>query len=176
MAHPNDELIQRFYAAFDGKDGDAMAACYAPDARFNDPVFGDLTGEQAGAMWRMLTGRAKDLSVELADHSADGDGGSAHWLAHYTFAQTSRKVVNDIQATFRFRDGLIVEHVDRFSFWAWSRQALGPIGAALGWNPVLRASVSRKARAGLDEFMAGGEGRGAPAGAGRGRRTATPAT
>jgi ketosteroid isomerase-like protein len=156
MAHPNDELIQRFYEAFDRKDGDAMAACYAPDARFNDPVFGDLTGEQAGAMWRMLTGRAKDLSVELAEHSADDSGGSAHWLAHYTFAQTKRKVVNDIRATFRFRDGLIVEHVDRFSFWAWSRQALGPIGAALGWNPVLRSSVSRKARAGLDEFMAGG--------------------
>jgi len=35
-----DELIQRFYAAFDRRDGDAMAACYAPGARFSDPVFG----------------------------------------------------------------------------------------------------------------------------------------
>ena len=59
MAHPNDELIERFYAAFNAKDGATMAACYAPDARFHDPVFGDLTGEQAGAMWRMLTGRAE---------------------------------------------------------------------------------------------------------------------
>ena len=49
-----DELIERFYAAFDRKDGDAMAACYAPGARFSDPVFGELRGEQPGAMWRML--------------------------------------------------------------------------------------------------------------------------
>src|SRR3954454_6013547 len=104
MAHPNDELIQRFYAAFDRKDGDAMAACYAPDARFNDPVFGDLTGEQAGAMWRMLTGRAKDLSVELAEHSANGDGGSAHWLGPHTFAQTRPKGVNEKQGKVPIRD------------------------------------------------------------------------
>src|SRR4051794_30830830 len=116
MAHPNDELIQRFYAAFDRKDGDAMAACYAPDARFNDPVFGDLTGEQAGAMWRMLTGRAKDLSVELAEHSADDSGGSAHWLAHYTFAPTSRQGGHDIQAAVRLRDRPVVEDLDPVRF------------------------------------------------------------
>lgn len=154
MAHPNDELLQRFYAAFDARDGDAMAACYAPGARFHDPVFGDLTGEQAGAMWRMLTGRAADLTVELAEHDADDDTGAARWIARYTFAQTGRSVINDIQATFRFTDGLISEHVDRFSFWAWSRQALGPAGALLGWTPLLRGKVSAQARAGLDEFMA----------------------
>ena len=148
------ELIERFYTAFNERDGDTMAACYLPDARFHDPVFGDLTGEQAGDMWRMLTGRAKDLRVELVERSADDAGGSAHWRAYYTFAQTNRKVVNDIRATFRFRDGLIAEHVDRFSFWAWSRQALGPIGLVLGWNPVVRSSTSRKAREGLEQFRA----------------------
>src|SRR5205807_9783064 len=70
MAHPNDELIQRFYAAFARHDGDSMAACYAPDARFSDPVFTDLRGEEPGAMWRMLTGRAQDLEVKLAEHEA----------------------------------------------------------------------------------------------------------
>jgi ketosteroid isomerase-like protein len=156
MAHSNDELIQRFYGAFDRGDGDAMAACYAPGARFHDPVFGDLTGEQAGAMWRMLTGRATDLTIELAEHEAGDDTGSANWIARYTFGQTGRKVVNDIQATFRFADGLIAEHVDRFSFWTWSRQALGPAGAVLGWTPMLRGKVSSQARDGLDTFMAGG--------------------
>ena len=43
MAHPNDELIQRFYSAFARGDGDTMAACYTPDARFSDPVFTDLS-------------------------------------------------------------------------------------------------------------------------------------
>src|SRR3954470_13134197 len=104
------DVVQRFYAAFDRRDGEAMAACYAPDAHFRDPVFGDLTGEEAGAMWKMLTARADDLRVELPEHDADGDSGTAHWIAHYTFTQTGREVVNDIHARFRFADGRIVEH------------------------------------------------------------------
>jgi ketosteroid isomerase-like protein len=152
MAHPNEELIERFYAAFARGDGDAMAACYAPDARFSDPVFTGLRGEEPGAMWRMLTGRAEDLEVRLAEHEADDERGSAHWLADYTF-RTGRKVHNDIRAEFEFRDGLIAEHRDSFSFWRWSRQALGPPGLLLGWTPIVRGRVQKEARAGLDEFI-----------------------
>ena len=141
-----EELIDRFYAAFDRKDGDAMAACYAPDARFSDPAFGELRGAEPGAMWRMLTAQARDLSVELVERSADATTGSAHWIARYTFTQTGRSVVNDVRARFRFADGLIAEHDDAFSFHRWARQALGPPGLLLGWTPVLRASV-RKRRA-----------------------------
>ena len=98
-------------------------------------------------MWRMLTGRAQDLVVTLAEH----DDTHAHWLADYTFAATGRKVHNDVRATFAFgADGLITEHDDRFSFHAWSRQALGPAGLLLGWTPVLRAKVRKQARAGLE--------------------------
>ena len=43
------EVVERFYAAFDRRDGEAMAAAYAPDGHFKDPVFGDLTGAEAGA-------------------------------------------------------------------------------------------------------------------------------
>jgi ketosteroid isomerase-like protein len=147
------ELIERFYAAFARRDGKKMAACYAPDARFQDPVFGRLDGKQAGAMWRMLTGRAKDLKVELAEHEADGETGSAHWIARYTFTQTGRFVVNDVHSTFRFADGKIVEQADRFGFYQWARQALGPRGTLLGWMPQTRLSVQRQARGGLDRFM-----------------------
>jgi ketosteroid isomerase-like protein len=151
-----DELIQRFYAAFDRKDGDAMSACYAPGARFSDPVFGELRGEQPGAMWRMLTAQARDLSVELVEHDADpaAESGTARWIARYTFTQTGRPVKNDVQAHFRFADGLIAEHDDAFSFYAWARQALGARGLLLGWTPLLRASVRRRARGSLDRFMA----------------------
>jgi ketosteroid isomerase-like protein len=156
MAHPNDELIERFYDAFTRLDGDAMAACYTPDASFSDPVFADLHGAEPGAMWRMLTGRAQDLRITLAEHEAGEEHGSAHWLADYTF-RTGRKVHNDVRASFRFRDGLIAEHRDAFSFYAWARQALGPPGLALGWTPIIRAKVQREARAGLDEFIAGSQ-------------------
>src|SRR5512132_924188 len=154
MAHPNDELIQRFYAAFDRRDGKEMAACYAPDPQFSDPVFRDLRGEEPGAMWRMLTGGSNDLRVELLEHEADEEAGSAHWLAHYTFTQTGRYVDNDVRAAFRFRDGLIAEHRDDFGFHRWARQALGPAGLLLGWTPLLQGSVRRRARGRLDEFLA----------------------
>jgi uncharacterized protein len=154
VANADDELIERFYGAFAQRDGAAMAACYAPDVHFSDPVFTDLHGPEAGAMWRMLTERGTDLRVELLEHSAQGDGGSAHWRAHYTFSQTGRSVVNDVRATLRFGDGLIADHVDDFDFHRWARQALGPSGLLLGWTPLLRSAVRRKARAGLDEFMA----------------------
>ena len=72
-AEANSELIERFYAAFDRCDGAAMTACYAPDAHFRDPAFGDLEGDEIGAMWRMLTGRATDLKIELPEHEAGED-------------------------------------------------------------------------------------------------------
>ena len=59
-----------------------------------------------------------------------------------------------MRATFRFDDGLIAEHHDSFSFYAWARQALGPVGLALGWTPIIRARVQREARAGLERFLA----------------------
>jgi uncharacterized protein len=155
MPEANSELIRRFYAAFAARDGSAMAELYAPDARFSDPVFPDLRGEEPGAMWRMLTGRAADLEVELVEHEADGDQGAARWIARYTFTQTGRPVENDVRASFRFAGGLIAEHRDEFDFHRWSRQALGAPGLLLGWTPLLRASVRRRARAGLDEFLAG---------------------
>ena len=72
----------------------------------------------------------------------------------YTFTQTGRKVHNDVRARFRFADGLIAEHDDSFGFHSWARQALGPPGLLLGWTPIIQGPVRRRARAGLDEFMA----------------------
>jgi ketosteroid isomerase-like protein len=149
-AEANRELIERFYAAFDDCNGAAMTACYAPDAHFRDPAFGDLEGEEIGAMWRMLTGRATDLKVELHEHEADERTGSAHWIARYTFS-TGRPVVNDIRASFRFADGLISDHVDEFDFRNWAKQALGPSGHLVALLPPLRKKARGKA---LDQLAA----------------------
>lgn len=149
----HDATIQRFYAAFAARDGASMAGCYATDATFTDPVFVGLRGAEVGGMWTMLTSRAKDLRIELVEHSASGDTGTARWIAHYSFAQTGRPVVNDVRSSLRFdAEGLIVDQRDEFDFWRWSRQALGAPGLLLGWGP-LQKSVQRKAKAGLDQFM-----------------------
>ena len=129
-----------------------MAQCYLPDAVFRDPVFGELRGREAGDMWRMLTARASELSVELLAHAADESSGDAHWRAHYRFPATRRPVINDVRASFRFLDGRIAEHEDQFSFLAWSRQALGTPSLALGWSPPGRRVVRRRARAELERF------------------------
>lgn len=147
--------IERFYDAFSRCDGATMEACYAPDIRFSDPVFPDLRGREAGGMWRMLTEQATDLEIELASHEADGDRGSARWLADYTFSRTGRKVHNDVTASFRFDDdGLITEHSDDFDFHRWSRQALGLPGLLLGWTPIVRNGVRKQAAASLEQFLA----------------------
>jgi len=154
MTHPNEDLLDRFYGAFQQLDAETMAACYAPGATFSDPVFPNLSGEEAGDMWRMLTARAQDFRVELPERRADDSSGTARWIARYTFTQTGRPVVNDVRASFRFHDGLIVEHLDSFDFHRWARQALGPAGLLLGWTPFLRAKVQDQARAGLYAFKA----------------------
>jgi ketosteroid isomerase-like protein len=151
-ADANRELIERFYGAFGRCDGAAMTACYAPDAHFHDPAFGNLEGAEIGAMWRMLTGRATDLKIELHEHEAGAETGSAHWIARYTFS-TGRPVVNDIQARFRFADGLIADHVDDFDFRRWARQALGPAGTLVALLPPLRAKAKAKARGQLEDFI-----------------------
>ncbi len=152
--HTNAHLIERFYSAFQRRDGEGMAACYAPDVKFGDAVFPELQGERAKGMWKMLCQRAVDLRIEFRDVQANDTEGSAHWDAYYTFAATGRKVVNRIDAKFKFKDGLISEHQDAFDFWRWSRQALGPTGLLLGWTPMVKNKVRKMAAKGLDQFMA----------------------
>jgi ketosteroid isomerase-like protein len=149
----NKETIERFYAAFGDCNGAAMTACYAPGAHFRDPAFGDLHGDDVGAMWRMLTGRATDLVVELHEHEADEAAGTAHWIARYSFGATGRHVVNDIRASFRFaEDGRIADHVDEFDFRRWAKQALGPSGHLVALLPPLRAKARAKALDQLERF------------------------
>ena len=155
-ADENRATIERFYAAMGRHDGEAMAACYAPDATFCDPVFGKLLRPgEAADMWRMLFGRATDLTVELLERDADDTWGTAHWVARYTFGPVKRYVVNDVHSTLKFATpGLIIRQEDTFNFWRWSQQALGGAGWLLGWTPVLQHSVRDRARARLEAFRA----------------------
>jgi ketosteroid isomerase-like protein len=147
----NQITLERFYAAFAARDGVAMSACYADNATFRDPVF-DLRGNDVGAMWRMLCSRGKDLRVEASNLSVEGDHGSADWQAWYSFSATGRQVHNRVHTELRFAEGKIIEQRDSFSFWAWSRQALGPAGLLLGWSPFLQNKVRASAQASLAQF------------------------
>ena len=150
--HPHAELIHSFYAAFQRRDHRAMAACYAPDAEFHDPVFTHLSGRRVAAMWRMLCERATDLRFEVDDVRVSAETGSAHWEAWYTFSQTGRHVHNRVNASFQFQDGKIRRHTDVFDLHAWARQALGLKGLLLGWAPPVQRAIRAQAARALEAF------------------------
>ena len=159
-AMSNEQTIRRLYDAFARLDAETMAACYAPDARFDDEVFSLRSGRHIGAMWRMLCSATRDKGasewrLRYRDVQAEDDGGSAHWDAHYLFSATGRVVDNAIDSRFGFTpEGLIASQQDRFDFWRWSRQALGAPGLFLGWSPMLRRKVRATAAANLATFLA----------------------
>jgi hypothetical protein len=151
--HPNEQLIQKFYSAFQVYDAEGMCACYQPDVIFSDPVFGRLAGPRAVAMWEMLCSRATDLKIRFEVFQADDTSGRAHWEAWYSFGPKRRPVHNVVEAAFVFRAGLISQHMDTFDLRRWARMALGPIGLLLGWTPLLRSKIRQDALRGLRRYQ-----------------------
>lgn len=147
-------VANRFYEAFARQDAAAMAACYHPEATFEDPAFGSLDRDSACAMWAMLLSRSTDLAISHHLLNESGDQVTVQWIARYTFARTGRLVVNRIEATLTMKDGLILAHRDRFGFWAWSRQAFGLPGLLLGWTPWFQAKVRAEALRALKAYRA----------------------
>jgi ketosteroid isomerase-like protein len=149
----NKAIIKRFYTSFQNKDYAAMQKCYHSEARFNDPVFRDLSSAEVKAMWQMLITSGKDLKVIYSDVEGEGTTGKCQWQAWYTLSTTGKKVHNIISASFEFKDGLIFRHTDQFDFWRWSKMALGISGTLLGWSPFLLNKVRGTAQERLKKFM-----------------------
>jgi hypothetical protein len=143
-------LIDTLYRSLDGKDHNAMAACYHDDATFKDIAF-DLKGKKRiHAMWHMIA--ETDLRATFSILKPDDQTVASDLTDVYTFRKTGRRVVNQIRSTFHFRDGLIIEHIDSCDAWKWGVQALGPVKGTLTWLiPCLRRSEARKV---LEEFLA----------------------
>ena len=149
------ETIEKFYQSFDQLDAEGMVSCYHEDVVFEDPGFGLLKGKRAGDMWRMLceSQKGKDFRIEASDISFDGETGSAHWEAHYDFSKTGRRVHNIIEAKFKFKDGLIIDHRDHFNLHRWARQALGFQGLLLGGTGFFRKKLHLQTNKLLDKFI-----------------------
>ncbi len=150
----NQQVVERFYNAFQRLDYATMQSCYGDDIIFNDPAFGILMGYDAKAMWEMLCKNAKDFSLTYSNiQLLDEEYTTCHWVATYTFSKTGRKVVNTIKAHMRIKDGKIIEHTDQFDIWKWSRQALGLPGWILGWSGYMKSKIRVSAHKSLEKFM-----------------------
>ena len=149
----NEQLISKFYSAFNKKDHATMQSFYHSEAQFYDPVFEHLNSKEVKSMWEMLVTGAKDLKIEVSEINSNETAGSCRWDAWYTFTATGRKVHNIIYASFKFQDGKIIDHQDRFDFWRWSRMALGVSGTLLGWSGLIRNKVRKTAQGRLKKFL-----------------------
>lgn len=139
-------LIEEFYAGFAEGNAKTMASCYHKNIQFQDPAFGKLEGQDVIDMWEMLIDKSKgNLKIEFSDVTADEVTGSAKWVATYNFSKTNRTVVNVIQASFVFKEGLIIKHTDDFDIWKWSKQALGLPGYLLGWTGFMQQKIQKNA-------------------------------
>jgi ketosteroid isomerase-like protein len=150
----NEDIINRFYSAFQKLDDKTMNDCYAEDIVFSDPVFLVLKGDEVRAMWEMLCKNATDFSLTYSNiQMLDEEYATCNWVATYTFSKTGKKVVSRIKAYMKFYEGKIVEHSDAFRLSTWIGQALGWKGVLFGWTGFMKRAVQRNARKNLVKFM-----------------------
>lgn len=150
----NEEIISKFYTAFQQRDYAAMNSCYSDDIVFSDPAFGLLRGDEAKSMWEMLCKNAKDFSLTFSNiQLLDEEYATCNWTATYTFSKTGRRVVNHIKAFMKLKDSKITEHSDAFKLSKWAAQALGWRGALLGWTGFMKKKIQKNARKSLVAFI-----------------------
>jgi len=155
MSTNNKELIEKFYNGFSEGNATVMTACYHDDVIFEDPAFGRLENGKPSKMWEMLMSRKKEsTTVVFSNIEADETSGKANWTATYEYGDKNRKVVNNVTANFKFKDGKIIEHIDTFDLWKWTKQALGFSGTLLGWSSFMRKKIQKTTNEQLNEYMA----------------------
>ena len=105
-------------------------------------------------MWEMLCKNAKDFSLTFSNiEMLDEEYTTCNWTATYIFSKTGNKVVNNIKAHMRMKDGKIIEHSDAFKLSKWAAQALGFKGVLLGWTGFMQKKIHQNARKNLSTFI-----------------------
>src|SRR6185295_1111100 len=159
MPHPNALVIERLFAALNQHDPVAMAACYHDGkVTFHDIAFHFEEKSCIHDMWPMICEGESNIQVSVKAIDATDRAGEARIVDTYRFGRDTKKhkkgrrVVNEITSRFRFRDGLIEEHIDDCDPRVWAQQALrAPLGWIAGRSRWLRArSAARK----LETFLA----------------------
>jgi ketosteroid isomerase-like protein len=124
MAHPNEEIVRKGYAAFSTGDMEALAVLLAPDlvwhALGRNPLSGDYRGvdQSLGFLGRLVEMTGGTLRVEVHDVLANDQHGAALVRSH---AERAGRTYDANEAhVFHIRDGLVTE------FWPLSsdQQAL----------------------------------------------------
>lgn len=150
----NKEIINKFYTSFSNGNVKGMLECYHKDIVFQDAVFGKLEGERAFKMWEMLLSKKKQNTIITFNNvEATAEKGKANWVVKYEYGAKKRKVINKVQANFKFKDSKIIEHLDDFNLWKWTQQAIGPAGYLMGWTTYMKNKIQKTTKSKLDRFI-----------------------
>lgn len=153
MSSPVETVANNFYSAFQLKNASQMIEYYHPDLQFEDPTFGKLSYHQTCAMWKMLCESAKDLTIEFSILKSEDNYVEVRWIAEYTFSKTGRFVHNEITARMTFKDGKIIQHIDKFDLFKWAKQAMGLQGWLIGGTPFFRKKLQQQTNYQLVKYM-----------------------
>ena len=145
-------LLKKFYDSFQEGNAEKMNSCYSKNVCFSDPAFGELRGDRARAMWKMLLSKDGKAIITYEIKEAQPESGTVLWKASYPYGPNKRPVVNHVNATFKINNGLITEHRDQFDLWKWSRQALGVSGWLLGWSGFMKNKIQQQTNRMLDKY------------------------
>lgn len=55
-------------------------------------------------------------------------------------------------AEFEFKDGKIINHIDKFDLYRWSKQALGFNGFLFGWTILFKKKLNAQTNKLLSDF------------------------
>jgi len=154
MSEKHTQLIEKFYTGFTNGIATEMTSCYHDKVVFEDPAFGRLENGKPAKMWEMLMSRKKESTkVIFSNIEANETSGKANWTATYEYGDKNRKVINNVTANFKFKDGKIIEHIDSFDLWSWTKQALGFSGTLLGWSSFMKKKIQKTTNTQLSEFI-----------------------
>jgi hypothetical protein len=144
-----NQLIVRFFEAYNQNDWQSIARCYHDKASFSDPIYPDLREESIVYLWfdRLATRKKVDLKFRVV--FADERKVQVEWSGLSPLHGRSVRI-NGL-STFALWDEAIVRHVDEYSFVDWSRQALGWKAWLMGGLRFYQTRVQRSARSQLDQ-------------------------
>ncbi|MCU0428869.1 MAG: nuclear transport factor 2 family protein [Cytophagaceae bacterium] len=151
--HPNEVILNEFYATLQKKNHQGLKKFYASDAVFSDPMYLNLRTEEIHAMWELFCINSKNFSLEFGNVKADDQQGEVSWKASYIYASSGNSVTKEVKSSFEFKEGKIVRQNDVYDFHEWAGQALGLMGSLLGWTGFVENQVKENARKNLEAFM-----------------------
>jgi|GEM_PF-68662 len=150
------QVVQKYFEAFQQGDWKTMSKSYAPDATFQDPIFPKgLKGNQIGAAWGDITQNIKP-KITFSDIKVDGDTVTAKWNAKYQLDLPlfgKNAIDNDITATFKIKDGKIVDHKEHFDLNEYMREATGMGPFSFLMRPVVRPRLRSGALENMNTFL-----------------------